>query len=148
MTNQSIKNLKFLLIFLLFSVFACSQTENKANMDSVTKKEKVEVKEVNAKEFKELLDKGNAVLIDVREPMELKSDGYIQNSINVPAYRISEFWNDRVKAKKDDIILTYCLSGYRSNVASEELTEMGYANVYSLKGGISSWKSSKLPVVK
>ena len=143
-----IKNFKFAMIILIFSVFACSQTEKKSQGDLANNQKKPDVIEVNAKEFKELLKKENAVLIDVREPMELKSDGYISNSINVPAYRIAQLWNEKVKADKDAIILTYCLSGYRSNVASEELIDMGYKNVYSLKGGISAWKSNKFPIVK
>jgi rhodanese-related sulfurtransferase len=143
-----LKNFKFIVVFLIFSALACSQTDKKPNNDSKTKEKKPVVKEVNAKDFKELLDKGGAILIDVREPMELKSDGYIPNSLNVPAYRINELWNQKVKADKDAVILTYCLSGYRSNVASEELIEMGYTNVYSLKGGISAWKANKYNIVK
>lgn len=151
MTNNIKNNFKFLVFILLFSFIACTQVENKNNDEkssSNTIEEKAEVQEINASKFKELVDNGNVILIDVREPSELIEDGYIENAINVPAYRIEKLWDEKVKAKKDDIILTYCLSGYRSNVASEELIKMGYKNVYSLSGGISSWKSNNYPVIK
>ena len=150
MTNYIKNNFKLSILILIFSFSACSQVEKKnENADSEIKTEiKPTVQEVNAIEFKKLLDKGNVVLVDVREPSELKEDGYIENAINVPVYRLEKLWYEKVNAKKDEVILTYCLSGYRSHLACEELINMGYKNVYSLKGGISSWKSNNYPIIK
>ncbi len=140
-------NIKSLLFLLVFSFLACSQTDKKTESNNSDTSEQYEFKEINVAEFKELLDKGDAVLVDVREPSEFAED-YIENAVNLPAYTIDKTWKSKMNVEKDKVILTYCLSGYRSGVASEELINMGYKNVYSLKGGISAWKASNLPVVK
>jgi len=144
---------KLLSIFIFLSVTACTQTENKQNnateeSNAQVEKTKAEVKEITVSEFQKLMQNDKAVVVDVREPMELAEIGFIENSINVPAYKLASLWKEKVNADKDAIILTYCLSGYRSGVAAEELIEMGYTNVYSLRGGIGAWINSNLPVVK
>lgn len=142
--------LKLLLILTLIPFVACTQTEkkNSNSEQSEAQEEITEVKEISIDEFKKLMVEENAVVVDVREPSELAESGYIENAINVPAYKIEKLFTEKVNADKDAIILTYCLSGYRSGVASEELIKMGYKNVYSLRGGFSAWSSNNLPVVK
>lgn len=140
-------NIKSFLFLLVFAFLACSQTEKKPESNNSDTSEKYEYKEIGVSEFKELLAKGDAVLVDVREPSEFAED-YIENATNIPAYTIDKTWDSKMNVDKDKVILTYCLSGYRSGVASEELINKGYKNVYSLKGGISAWKANGLPVVE
>lgn len=41
-----------------------------------------------------------------------------------------------------DSVVLYCASGIRSQLAASALQDMGYSNVFSLKGGIKAWKQS------
>jgi rhodanese-related sulfurtransferase len=83
------------------------------------------------------------VLIDVREPEELKSDGYIAGAINIPLSTLQANLN---KIPKDKEVVVYCRSGHRSANAVNQLKQLGYTNVKSMAGGINNWKAGGFPV--
>lgn len=76
------------------------------------------------------------IIIDVRTTAEYKTS-HIKNAINIPIENIE----NEIKhlADKKDLILVYCKTGMRSNMAATKLTEMGYENTTDI-GGIVSWK--------
>ena len=82
------------------------------------------------------------IVIDVRESDEL-SEGNIENSIHLPLGSIIRNARqgklDKYKNKK---IVTYCNSGYRGNIAAEELSKLGF-NVFNLEGGFQGWMKSR-----
>ena len=82
------------------------------------------------------------IVIDVRESDEL-SEGNIENSIHLPLGSIIRNARqgklDKYKNKK---IVTYCNSGYRGNIAAEELSKLGF-NVFNLDGGFQGWIKSR-----
>ena len=82
------------------------------------------------------------IVIDVRESDEL-SEGNIENSIHLPLVSIirnpRQGKLDKYKNKK---IVTYCKSGYRGNIAAEELSKLGF-NVFNLDGGFQGWIKSR-----
>jgi len=49
---------------------------------------------------------------------------------------------------KKAYIVVYCHSGSRSALAAENLKRMGYANVYSLDGGLTAYEAAGLPKEK
>ncbi|MDB9721940.1 rhodanese-like domain-containing protein [Nitrosopumilus sp.] len=88
---------------------------------------------------KELMSqKNDYVIIDVRELDELKG-GQIENSIHMPLglciRNAKKKQIDDMKAKK---ICTYCGTGYRGNIAADELNKEGF-NAVTLDGGYSNW---------
>jgi len=46
----------------------------------------------------------------------------------------------------DDHIVVYCQSGKRSNVAADTLTDLGYKNVYNIRGSMNAWQQARYPV--
>lgn len=76
------------------------------------------------------------IIIDVRTTSEYKNE-HIINAINVPLENIEN--EIEHLADKKDLILVYCKTGMRSNMAATKLTEMGYENTTDI-GGIVSWK--------
>ena len=82
------------------------------------------------------------IVIDVRESDEL-SEGNIENSIHLPLGSIIRNARqgklDKYKNKK---IVTYCNSGYRGNIAAEELSKLSF-NVFNLDGGFQGWIKSR-----
>lgn len=105
------------------------------------------VKEINARELKGLLEKGEVVLIDVREPEEYSS-GHIDEAISIP---LSVFHNkfQRGDYPADKKIVLQCQGGVRSmkacNIARDLAEE---EHVINLTGGLNAWKSEGLPIVK
>lgn len=97
------------------------------------------------------LQKGNIVLIDLRESEELKQSGKINGSVHAPRGML-EFYADATlpyykhEFNKTKRIILYCASGGRSALAIKTLHEMGYTNVAQMEGGFKAWKAAGLPV--
>lgn len=80
------------------------------------------------------------VVIDVRETDELEN-GKIENSLSMPlGLVIRNIKQGKIEDLKNKKICTYCASGYRGNIASDELSKSGFTSV-NLDGGFKAWAS-------
>jgi phage shock protein E len=122
---------KIWIVFII--VAACSTPESK-NTEKVL---------LQPGEFKSKIDAG-ATLIDVRT-VEEYADGHITGSVNMDIN--DPGFNDNVQIlDKNTQYAVYCASGVRSGKAAEIMRQSGFTNVYTLAGGIRSWKEKGLPV--
>ena len=93
--------------------------------------------QINAEMAKEIMDKEKKkIVLDVRT-LEEYEYGHIEEAILIPYDEIYIRAENEI-LNKDDIILVYCRSGVRSILASRDLVELGYKNVYEF-GGIIDW---------
>ena len=92
-----------------------------------------------------LINRG-ATIVDVRKPEDFAA-GHIVNARNVALDKLAE-GDDAVKKQKDKILLTVCDSGTTANRAADLLRKAGYQNVFNIRGGLTSWRSDNLPIVK
>ncbi|MBS3926118.1 MAG: rhodanese-like domain-containing protein [Nitrosarchaeum sp.] len=91
---------------------------------------------ITAKEL--MSQKNDFVIIDVREIDELKG-GIIEDSVHMPlGLAIRNAKKKQIENMRDRKICTYCSSGYRGNIAADELTKEGFYAI-TLDGGYSSW---------
>jgi rhodanese-related sulfurtransferase len=82
--------------------------------------------------------KNDFVIIDVRETDEL-AGGVIEDSISMPlGLVIRNAKKKQIDNLKDKKICTYCGTGYRGNIAADELVKEGF-NAVTLEGGYTSW---------
>ncbi len=82
--------------------------------------------------------KNDFVIIDVRETDELEG-GVIEDSISMPlGLVIRNAKKKQIENLKDKKICTYCGTGYRGNIAADELVKEGF-NAVTLEGGYTSW---------
>jgi rhodanese-related sulfurtransferase len=82
--------------------------------------------------------KNDFVIIDVRETDELEG-GVIADSISMPlGLVIRNAKKKQIDNFKDKKICTYCGTGYRGNIAADELVKEGF-NAVTLEGGYASW---------
>ncbi len=82
--------------------------------------------------------KSDFVIIDVRETDELDG-GVIEDSISMPlGLVIRNAKKKQIDNLKDKKICTYCGTGYRGNIAADELVKEGF-NAVTLEGGYTSW---------
>ena len=94
-------------------------------------------KSIPQDQAKAMMDKGGAVVLDVREQSEYDA-GHIAGAVLLPLGTISEETASAVIPQKDTPVLVYCRSGNRSKTASAKLAKLGYTSVYEI-GGINSW---------
>ncbi|KAH8311779.1 hypothetical protein KR044_008046 [Drosophila immigrans] len=98
---------------------------------------------------KKLPNEPQTLLIDVREPDELKETGQIPSSINIPLGIVSQELaiNDqlfkskygREKPKIDTEIIFHCKIGKRSLKAAEAASALGFKNVKNYQGSWLDW---------
>ncbi|HZF31838.1 MAG TPA: rhodanese-like domain-containing protein [Gammaproteobacteria bacterium] len=100
---------------------------------------------VSANDAVRLINKG-ALVIDVREPAKFEA-GHIVNARNVVLDRLQRD-EDAVDKKKNKVLLTVCDNGSLSAKAAGLLRKAGYENVFSLRGGLGTWRTENLPLVK
>jgi thioredoxin len=102
-------------------------------------------KTIVASEYQKLMGQQTSlVLIDVRTPEEF-AEGHLANAVNIN-FNGSDFKQKIGALDKSKTTFVYCLSGGRSNSAMNEMSEMGFREVYNLQGGILQWKANNLPL--
>ena len=85
--------------------------------------------------------KNDFVIIDVRESDELEG-GKIEGSVHMSlGLSIRNAKKKQIEDLRDKKICTYCGTGYRGNIAADELVKEGF-NAVTLEGGYASWNQS------
>ncbi len=99
------------------------------------------MKTVDPDTLRQWLDRGEAVLVDVREPAEHRSQ-HIRPSRLVPLRTISAATLPDLQGKK---LVIHCLKGGRGAAACERLlAENPSLDVYNLSGGLEAWVQASL----
>ena len=105
-------------------------------------------------EVKNLAEKKEITLIDVRDIRELWKEGTVESSKHIPRGML-EFWLDPessyYKANKiKDIkkMVLFCALGWRSALATKSLVDMGFNNVAHVDGGFDALKKSGFSIVE
>ena len=114
---------------------------------------KKNIKTLSPSEVKNLIEKKEITLIDVRDIRELWKEGTIENSKHIPRGML-EFWLDpnssyyqENKIKDSKKMVLFCALGFRSALATKALTDMGFKNVANASGGFDALKNAGLEVV-
>jgi rhodanese-related sulfurtransferase len=148
------KKIVFIFPLALFLVFttAC----NSQNAEKNSSKEGIAVlventtenvyENVAGQQFKQLIEKGDVVIVDVRTPGEF-AQGHINGAKLINLYG-SDFNDQIAKLNKEKTTLVYCKSGRRSGSAMRKMQSAGFKTIYNLSGGIGSWMSSGGKIVK
>ena len=99
---------------------------------NMCKKNKRNIKEVTLNE----INSNEYIIIDVRSRREFKEE-HLNGSINIPLPEIKRKVQTYVPDKQMKILVC-CEYGGRSARAAEILEELGYKEVYNLKGGLEN----------
>ena len=104
------------------------------------------VPRITPAQAQEMIGKGNALVVDVRDAPEVEKSGKVEGSVHVSRGML-EFradpespYHDKNFAR-DKTVIVYCASGGRAALAGKVLHDMGYDHVYNL-GGFKDWAES------
>jgi rhodanese-related sulfurtransferase len=103
-------------------------------------------KKVDPVEFSEVVAEPGVIILDVRTPEEFNA-GHIENAININVAD-SNFSSEVSKLDKNATVAVYCRSANRSAVATKEMAELGFTDMYDMQGGIIDWEAAGGPVVQ
>jgi len=104
------------------------------------------VPKITPAEAREMIAKGNTLVVDVRDAPELEKSGKVAGAIH-HSRGMLEFRADPDSPyydgnfAKDKSIVVYCASGGRAALAGKVLKDMGYSHVYNL-GAFKDWAES------
>jgi rhodanese-related sulfurtransferase len=87
-------------------------------------------------------ERGEVVLVDVREPHEFANE-HVEGATLIP---LSAFDSKRIPDHAGKKLMIMCASGIRCGIASEMLVQTGYRELYRLAGGIMGWKAAGGPI--
>ena len=111
---------------------------------------KSQVQNLSPDEVAAELERGDALLVDVRESDERERDGAIPGAVHAPRGML-EFYADPTSSYHRDGFdparrtILYCAGGGRSALAARTLREMGYTDVAHLDGGYKAWREQNRP---
>jgi rhodanese-related sulfurtransferase len=101
------------------------------------------VPRITPAQAREMMSKGNTLVVDVRDAPEVEKSGKVAGAVQVSRGML-EFRADPEAPShdknfvKDKIVILYCSSGGRSALSGKVLKDMGYREVYNL-GAFKDW---------
>jgi rhodanese-related sulfurtransferase len=104
------------------------------------------VPRITPAQARDMIAQGNALIVDVRDALEVEKSGKIAGAVNV-SRGLLEFFADpdspshNKRFAKDKNVIVYCGSGGRAALSGKVLKDMGYERVYNL-GGFKDWAES------
>ncbi|CAN9514121.1 unnamed protein product [Ophioblennius macclurei] len=130
--------------------FACSLVKTPSGCTNRDYSSGPQSPEVTYEQLKQILAARSAVVIDVREPWELREYGFIPGAVNVPLGQVNtalqlgpeefkEKYGSEMPLHSDNIVFS-CLAGIRSKQALDMAESLGYKEAQHYPGGWKDWE--------
>jgi rhodanese-related sulfurtransferase len=110
------------------------------------------VPRITPAQAREMIAKGNTLVVDVRDAPELEQTGRVARAIHVSRGMLefradpeSPFYDKNFGREKT--VIVYCGSGGRAALSGKVLKELGYERVYNL-GAFKDWADAGGPIEK
>lgn len=97
---------------------------------------------ISVDEAKELIEKGEVAVIDVREPHEYQA-GHLPGAVLIP---LNTVMKRAAEIPRDRQVLFVCGVGQRSALACEMAASLGFTNIANIEGGTEGWKKRGYPI--
>ena len=108
---------------------------------------------VGPREAQEAVERGGALLVDIRSELHRQRDGTIPGAIHHPRNALewradpaSGHHDPRLSGDLDRRVILVCDGGYQSSLAAATLLDLGFTRATDLVGGFAAWRDAGLPV--
>ncbi len=98
--------------------------------------------DISVQESKAMLDRGEALLLDVRETWEWITVR-IPGATLIPMAEVPQRMHELDRERP---IIVQCASGQRSATVAKALREAGHARAFNMAGGIVAWMNEQFPI--
>jgi len=104
------------------------------------------VPRITPAQAREMIAKGNTLVVDVRDAPEVQASGKVAGAVHVSRGMLEfradpELPSHDKNFAKDKNVILYCGSGGRSALGGKLLKDLGYEKVYNL-GAFKDWAES------
>ncbi len=108
---------------------------------------------VEPRQLADLMQSGDALVLDTRTPSDRNLYGCIPDSVHTPRTVLE--WRVALDAplklstitSHDQLLVVICNEGFSSSLAATSLQSLGFARATDLIGGFMAWRDAGLPVV-
>jgi rhodanese-related sulfurtransferase len=107
---------------------------------------KREITSLTPEAARAMAERGEALLVDIRDVRELEREGRVPGAFHAPRGML-EFWVDpaspyhKPPLATDRTLVLFCASAWRSALSAKALKDMGVEKVAEIEGGFSAWKA-------
>lgn len=105
------------------------------------------VKEVSTHEATLLINKQDAMLVDIRPAAEFNK-GHILGAKLLKTEQVTKADFSTLEKNKDKPIIIVCAMGMSAKRTAAQMLKAGFSQVSVLKGGMNAWQGASLPVSK
>ena len=105
------------------------------------------IKEVSTHDATLMINKEDAVVLDVRAQKEFKA-GHILGARQIKPEALREKNFNTLENNKDKPIIVVCAMGNQARGTANAMSKAGFNRVSVLKGGMNAWQSANLPISK
>jgi rhodanese-related sulfurtransferase len=107
-----------------------------------------EVNVISPQEAKQEIEKGDATVIDVREPDEVAQSGTVPGARNIPRGVLELKADTELPTKDPELqdrnqkVIIACGAGGQAALSAKALKDMGFTDVSIIEGGVRGWKEA------
>tara|TARA_X000001388_G_scaffold25678_1_gene17918 strand:- start:78 stop:503 length:426 start_codon:yes stop_codon:yes gene_type:complete len=105
------------------------------------------IKEVSTHDATLMINKEDAVVLDIRAQKEFKA-GHILGARQIKPDALREKNFNTLENSKDKPIIVVCAMGNQARGTANAMSKAGFSKVSVLKGGMNAWQSASLPISK
>lgn len=105
------------------------------------------VKELSTHEATLLMNKQDALVVDIRPLAEFKK-GHILGAKQMKAEQVTKGDFTTLEKHKNKPIIVVCAMGMTSKRSATQMQKVGFEQVSVLKGGMNAWQGANLPISK
>ena len=105
-----------------------------------------QTKEVGAFEAVQLINRRDALVLDVRDTGDYAA-GHIASAKHLPEAQLADRIKELEKFRARPIIVS-CRAGSRAPSVTGMLRKKGFTEAFALRGGIAAWQQASLPLEK
>ncbi len=106
----------------------------------VTRKTTFLVKDFSAEQVQDWLERGEVLLVDVREPREYEAE-HIAGALLLPLSSLDADYFPVLPGRR---VVLHCAIGKRSEAAAKILLKAGHVSIAHMAGGLAAWKARGL----
>jgi rhodanese-related sulfurtransferase len=121
-------------------------------VDELLEAARARIERVEASDAAEAVERGDAVLLDIRSDSQRAADGVVPGAVfhprNVVEWRADPRSEHRDPAISDPRgrVIVMCDEGYQSSLVAATLRDLGLPETADLVGGFQAWRAAGLPV--
>ena len=109
-----------------------------ADLHRLAAKARLRIREISPDEARRKLAQG-AQLIDVRDDSELLRNPPLAGALHLSRGQLEYTITDVVAWKHEPLVI-YCAGGHRGALATASLQDIGYTQVFNVRGGLRAWR--------